>query len=84
VQERSNSPSKSIRSLARHLGRGDEVEVKGRTVQKGNGSPTKTPRKERRRGTGDEGAAEDREDGGGGGGWKSLWSLDYEIESPRK
>ena len=82
MQERSNSPSKSIRSLARHLERGDENEVKGKTVQKGNGSPTKTPTKERRRGTVCEGAAEDRE--GGGGGWKSLWSLDYEIESPRK
>ena len=80
MQERSKSPSKSIRSLARHLERGDEDEQKGKTVQR---SPAKTPTKQRKRAD-SEGRTEDREGGGGDGAWKSLWSLDYEIESPRK
>ncbi|GAB7339428.1 hypothetical protein MBLNU457_6060t1 [Dothideomycetes sp. NU457] len=86
--ERASSPSKSIRSLARHLERGDEVEAKKSQKGNGNGSPTKTPTKERNK-AGAEGYGKDKDgaderDGGGGGGWKSLWSLDYEIESPRK
>lgn len=50
---------------------------------KSNGSPTKTPTKDRRRDQDIDSESRDR-DADGGGGWKSLWSLDYEIESPRK
>lgn len=66
---RSSSPSKSIRSLQRHLDRGDAGQQQtGSPARKPSATVLTSPAKQ----------------GGAKPGWESLWSAEYSLESPGK